>query len=423
MLILRVLSCLTIASLFYGCGDHFAKIKMDYSDANVVGEPYQKTDQINIDIYIDATTSMEGFATNTSSKYSQFLDQLESSGISAWKNADIKFFKFGEKIKPIDRNEFLSAKNNLQFYREPGIFKDTYIDSVVKNTDIKRLSVLITDLFQTDGDVNTMVEKIKQKCFANNIAVGIMGIKTDFNGRVFDVPGQPSYGLTTSERPFYAIVFGNNNNLGAFFDALETKPFVNASQELIFSKYIIKSFRDSLTKTRDSKFINKKTASSDLPYVFDFSMKKEGKDAKFNFAVDLTRKNRSADFIEKNLVLVAYKKTSTDAKATSTDSVATNDITLDNITRKGDKLTGVISLHNEDAPGNYSYIVYLKANELNGLQAPQWIKDFSTDSPVPNTPSAAKTLNLDKLATTLLIANASISPTYVAKFYINIFKR
>src|SRR4029078_13472765 len=109
---------------------------------------------------------------------------LEASGMSAWKNADIKFFKFGQIIKPIDRNQFLSAKNNLQFYREPGIFKNTYIDSVVKNTDSKRLSVLITHLFQNEGDVNTMVEKIKEKCFANNIAVGILGIKTDFNGTV-----------------------------------------------------------------------------------------------------------------------------------------------------------------------------------------------------------------------------------------------
>ena len=117
---------------------------------------------------------------------------------------------------------------------------------------------MITDLFQTEGDVNTMVEKIKEKCFANNIAVGILGIKTDFNGTVYDVPGRPSYSLTTSERPFYAIVFGNNDNLESLFDVLKTKTFVNESQVLIFSKYIIESFKISLTKTRESKFVNKR---------------------------------------------------------------------------------------------------------------------------------------------------------------------
>src|SRR4026209_2490443 len=117
----------------WGCPGKIEKNTINYSDADVVGTPYKKTDQINIDIYIDATTSMEGFAVNNSSKYSQFLDQLEASGMSAWKKADIKFFKFGQIIKPVDRTQFLSAKNNLQFYREPGIFKNTYIDSVVKN--------------------------------------------------------------------------------------------------------------------------------------------------------------------------------------------------------------------------------------------------------------------------------------------------
>ena len=97
--------------------------KINYSDADVIGTPYKKTDQISIDIYIDATTSMEGFAVNNSSKYSQFLDQLEASGMSAWKNADIKFFKFGQIIKPIDRTQFLSAKNNLSFIENPGYLR------------------------------------------------------------------------------------------------------------------------------------------------------------------------------------------------------------------------------------------------------------------------------------------------------------
>ena len=234
----------------YSCREKIEKNTINYSDADVVGTPYKKTDQISIDIYVDATTSMEGFAVNTSSKYSQFLDQLEASGMSAWKNADIKFFKFGQIIKSIDRPQFLSAKNNLQFYRDPEVKKETYIDSVVKHTDSKRLSVLITDLFQTEGDVNTMVEKIKEKCFANNIAVGILRIKTDFNGTVYDVPGRAPYALNTTERPFYAIVFGNNDNLESLFDVLKTKAFVNDNQVLIFSRYIIESFKISLSKTR-----------------------------------------------------------------------------------------------------------------------------------------------------------------------------
>jgi hypothetical protein len=415
--------CFFFTFLTCGCNPKIAKNAINYSDGDVTGTPYKKTDQISIDVYVDATTSMEGFAVNNSSKYSQSLDQLEASGMSAWKNADIKFFKFGQIIKPVDRAQFLSAKNNLEFYRDPEVKKETYIDSVVKHTDSKRLSVLITDLFQTEGDVNTMVEKIKEKCFANNIAVGILGIKTDFNGTVYDVPGRPPYALNTTERPFYAIVFGNNDNMESLFDVLRLKPFVNDDQILIFSRYIIESFKISLAKTRDSKFVNKKAASADVHNLFDFSMKKDGKEARFDVVIDLKRRRRTADFLEKNLEIVAFKKSSKDSKTLNQDSVATNDITIENLKRNGDKLTATLVLNNNDEPGDYTYIVYLKANELSGLQTPKWIKDFSTEAPVPNTPSASKTLNLEKLSTTLLIANASISPTYITKFYLNIFKR
>lgn len=155
----KVISCCIIFLIFVsGCVDEFKKNKITYFDSDVTGTPYKKTDQINIDIYIDATTSMEGFAVNTSSKYSQFLDQLEASSLSAWRNADINFFKFGQIVKPIDRAQFLSAKNDIKFYKEPGIFMTTYIDSVISKTDTKRLSVLITDLFQNEGDVNMMVD-------------------------------------------------------------------------------------------------------------------------------------------------------------------------------------------------------------------------------------------------------------------------
>jgi len=414
-----------LSVLLTGCPTKVEKNKLYYSDTEIIGTENKKSDQINIDIFIDATTSMEGFAVNTTSKYSQFLDQLDASG-NAWKKADVKYFKFGQIIKPIDRNQFLTAKNNLQFYRDPDVKKETYIDSVVKNTDSKRLSVLITDLFQKEGDATAMVLKIKDKCFANNIAVGILGIKTDFKGMVFDVPGKLPYQLTTdatNERPFYAIVFGNNENLESLFDALSTKPYVNKDQIFIISKFLVKSFKVSLTKTRESKYVNKITASADIHNLFDFSMKKDGKEARFDLVLDITRRNRAADFNETNLEIITFKKSSKDAQSGNKDSTLTNDISIENIKRNGNKLTATLVLNNNDEPGSYSYIVYLKANELLGLQTPKWIKDFSTEDPVPGTASASLTFNLDKFASRLLLANASISPSYISKIYINIFKR
>lgn len=409
-----------------GCETKIADITWDYSNADVVGTQYQKSDQIDIDIYIDATTSMEGFAVNINSDYSQFLDQLETSALSAWKKADPKFYKFGQRIRQINRDEFLSAKNDIDFYKENGVFLNTYIDSVVKRTNSTRLSVLITDLFQDEGDVNKMVESFKEKCFAKGVVVGIIGVKSEFIGKVFDVPSYPNgYNLNAKERPFYAITFGNPGNMEQLFESLKTKPFVKEGQFLMFSPNIVKSFDIKLSKTKDSKFVNKISShNQSVKNSFDFSMKKEGKEAKFNLEIDLNRNSRCPDFSADNLEIVVYKKSLfPKAKNTKIDSTLANDIKISNLQRTGDKISALLSLINEEEVGNYSYLIYLKTNQLKGLLVPDWIKEFSTDNPVPNTPSASLTYNLDKFTSTLLIANSSITPVFIAKIYLNIYKR
>lgn len=360
----RIIFLFALITIIQGCSTNFREIKWDYSNKDIVGTKSEQTDQIDIDIYIDATTSMEGFAVSNSSVYSQFLDQLEASSLSAWKKANPKYFKFGEKTKPIERAEFLSAKNNLQFYKEKGIFAKTYIDDVVNRTDNKRLSVLITDLFQDEGDVNIMIERIKEKCFAKGIMVGIIGVKSEFKGKVYDVPAYPKgYNLDTKERPFYAITFGNPSTMELLFESLKTKLFVKEDQFLIFSKYISKSYEATLSKTKDSKFVNKKASREPQKNSFDFTMKEEGKDARFDLEINIDRNTRCADFSEKNIEIVAYKKSISDSKTTKQDSVATNEITIENIQRNGNKLKGTVVLKNEDAIGNYSYVVYLKATQ------------------------------------------------------------
>lgn len=416
--------CILAISICVGCSKKYPEIKWEYSDNDVIGESPNKQDQIDIDIYVDATTSMEGFAVNNSSTYSQFLDQVEASTLSAWKKADAKYYKFGQMIKEVDRAEFLTAKNDMKFYRERGVFLKTYIDSVVKRTDSTRLSVLISDLFQDEGDVNIMVDRIKEKCFARGVTVGFLGIKSEYDGKVFDVPSYPKgFSLKTDDRPFYAILFGNSYNMELLFESLKSKPFVKDENFLILSKYIIKSFNVSLVKTKESKTVNKKAPREEVKNSFDFSMKEDGKEAAFDLEINLESLPRFPDFSEKALEIISYKKSISDPQKLSSDSVLTDDISIENIQRTGKKITATLKLNNRDPSGNYSYMVYLKANQLNGLLTPDWIKEFSTDDPVPGTPTENKTYNLEKFISTLLVARSSITPIYIANFYVNIFKR
>ncbi len=411
--------------IFGGCKPKVPEIIWDYSDSDVVGSRHQKSDKIDIDIYIDATTSMEGFAVDINSDYSRFLDQLEASVLTAWKQADRNFYKFGQRIKPIDHNEFLSAKNDLNFYRENGIFLNTYIDSVVRRTNPERLSVLITDLFQDEADVNKMVDRIREKCFENGVMVGIVGITSKFNGKVFDVPVYPQgYFLQTNDRPFYAIMFGNPGNMEYLFESLKTLPIVQENYFIMFSPFIVKSAAVKLTKTKDATTVNRLSPKKNVPNYFDFSMKKAGKEARFSLEIDLTMNPRCADFRIENIEPVVYKKAAFSGDKTApAEGVPTNDIKLENIQRSGDKITATLILDNQDGIGNYSYLVYLKANELNGLVVPGWIGEYSTENPVINTPTARLTYNLEKFTSRLLVANSSITPVNIAKFYMNIYKR
>lgn len=393
-----------------------------WTEVNAPQESLQN--KIKIDIYIDATTSMGGFAVGEKTIYSQFIDQLEASALSAWKSADVKYYKFGTKIKVINRTEFLKAKNNQSFYRERGFLEKTYIDSVIKKTDVKRLSVVITDLFQDEGDVNNMVEQIRSQCFSKDIMVGFLGIKSEFDGLVFDTPNSPGgYRLKTEERPFYALFFGDPVRMEKLFEALKTTKFVKENQLLLISNHILKSSNVSIIKTKESKFVNKKAPRIQSDNTFDFSMKGNGKDASFKFELTFDKNSRCVDFNENTITAVVFKKSYTDAKNANPDSVLTNDIKIESIQRQGSKLTATLILKNENSVGNYSYLIYLQPNLINGFLLPSWIKDFSTDNPVPNTPSASQTYNLEKLISRLLVAKNAVTPTYISKSYINIYKR
>ncbi len=417
---------LALMLLLPGCDDSARETGQTgppYSIREVVGAAPPKSDRIDIDVYVDATTSMEGFTAGEGSAYGQFLDQLEASALSAWKSANPRFYKFGQVIKPIDRSHFLLAKTSPGFYREKGVFANTYIDSVVNRTDPNNLSVLVTDLFQDEGDVNMMVESIKTKCFAKGVMVGVLGVKSAFKGTVYDVPAYPQgYPLDSPERPFYAVIFGNPYNMELLFEALKTRPFVRENQFLLFSGQVIRGFDVKLTKATGSRVTRLGGETGASPYVFDFRMFEGNDDVQFDLALTLDRNPHCADFSERNLEVVAYKKAAAAKGGAPADSTLTDEVTLTGVKRTGNTLTGKVHLRNRDGEGRYAYTVYLKARPLNGLQLPRWIKDFSTEAPVPGTPSAHRTYNLEKFAATLLVANASVAPTYLAKFNLNIRK-
>ena len=317
-----------------------------------------------------------------------------------------------------------------QFYIEPGICEKTNIDKVINQTDSSRVSVVITDLFQDEGDVNSIVKQIKERCFKHGIQVAILGIKSEFDGWVYDVGvGRPPYKLKTIQndintyRPFYALMFGDPINIERLFNNLKSDPSVKEENFLVLSRHIMKNVNINLTKSRESKSLNiESKRKSDPENLFKFVLKKGNDEGKLDVDISFDRNTRTPDFRTDKIDLIAFKKSSQPAqKEIHSDSVLTNNIVLNTIKRDGNKLRAILDLKITDPPGKYSYMVYLQCGSIAGLSVPQWVRNFSTDNPSLKN-DANKTRNLEKFISDLIRANLAIYQPQLAKMYISVRK-
>lgn len=212
---------------------------------------------LNVEIYLDGTLSIQGFIVpGIASRYQQVLPLLESTVESGWKSSRVSFYKFGTAIQELPQRRYLEAQHQ-KFYLDSQINRETLIQNVIDQAAADRMTIIVTDLFQTDADVNLIVNKIKDKYIANNLAVGVLAIKSEFNGKIYDVgpnnynfPYRSDNSNPATFRPFYLVAFGNLADVSNYFDEA-FKNGLNAFPEtraVIFSRYVseeVSSFAES----------------------------------------------------------------------------------------------------------------------------------------------------------------------------------
>lgn len=222
------------------------------------------TTDITTDIYLDATLSMQGFTNDeTFSYYQQTIPLLESAVIKTWKNGTVNFNRFGDKIENLPDRKFLEA-NKAAFYSDKNYNRKTFIENVINTADTNHLSIIVTDLFQDNADINPLIEKIKTKFIGNELAIGVMAIKSQFNGTIYDV-GSNNYSFVykTSEnsilRPFYIVALGSHADIAVYFDTLENSGLKDfpVKEQIIFSRFLTdKPSNFSNAETVDIKNMN-----------------------------------------------------------------------------------------------------------------------------------------------------------------------
>jgi hypothetical protein len=402
--------------LLISCNSKIKPITWTQSKSDIVGTTIKSADDLSIDIYIDATGSMGGFASKGPTNYTKFLDQLETTCITEWKKADVKYFKFGRRVKPLsDRSDFLKAKDDPNFYKESGLFDQTNIDSAIAKADPNRVTVLVTDLFYRAGDINAVTLSL-QKLLSHDLQIGILGMESVFDGYVADI--QPPISFKSSARPFYAVIIGDQVNIEKLYGALAYNDFIVKDHFLLITKYPIADYDVNVTKLPTSKAITKKSKSEnekELALLFPFYIREKATQGEFQYTINLKRRPYVPDLLKDEIKGSAFKRIE------GTDSTESNDLRISVDSVSDNTLKGKINYQGSETKPHYSYAVYLKQSKFDVRTLPKWIDFYSADV-VDKDQNKDRTLNFRKLVQSLCTYNLTINSPPISKFYINLYK-
>ena len=222
---------------------------------------------------------MQGFADPAPTDYTRLIPLLESAVLGGWADAKVKFYRFGTHVEPIDRDSYLRVRNP-QFYEDSDINRETRIEKVIDHEvqvgsdsgNGDRLAIIVTDLFQTDNDTNVLVARLKDNYLKNNLEVGILGIRSHFDGVIYDIgvgipprpyksdPKDPS-----TWRPFYLLVVGRHADIAHYFDGLISAG-LSGARTVIFSPHLtdpIASFEEGSLDSTDKNLVRDSDISPD----------------------------------------------------------------------------------------------------------------------------------------------------------------
>lgn len=306
--------------LLTSCGAGTDKGTPDFEPDMSDLTPGDISDRLVARIYFDTSVSMQGFVVPNSTRYTRILRYLESAIVSGWNTGKAEFFRFGEQVRPINRDSYLRAgsvgfyddirtfiqkifeyedqlaNENIEINNTSGDSIDAITPSESISNDKKenRLVVIVTDLFQDRGDINLLVSQLKDKYIKNGLEVGLLGLRSEFNGKVYNLGTAPvTYrsrpGNPETFRPFYLLVLGRHADIAHYFDRLIANGFSEA-KTVIFSQYLVNpllSFdraeieklenliRDTITEEPDSRLKEYRIREKDETSKISAKMKYE----------------------------------------------------------------------------------------------------------------------------------------------------
>lgn len=253
--ILYLFCCIFLTPIFSGCAvDETSSTEIP----SIVFAPSEQGENktTDIDVYWDATYSMKGYTTIAQDNaYRALPDDLDDIGSSM---GNIKFYGFGKDIKPLEGREHRKFADGASYDETI-----TAIYNVVENADTNHLSIIITDLFESDSDWSNVTKQLKEKYFSQHLSVAIIGVKNPFKGEIFDVGlnaakfDYDSGNDPSKYRPFYMFILGQDSEVKKFIQLWKNRyAKTNEVQYLVFSENLMDKAADlSNMEIKDSNNI------------------------------------------------------------------------------------------------------------------------------------------------------------------------
>ena len=434
----------------------------DFEDDTSEHSPGDISENLVARIYFDATLSMQGYVVPGSTRYTQMCRYLESVIVSGWENGTVDFFRFGEQVEPIDRNTYLNL-SQTNFYENNKIYRETFIQKIIdhedelvgnqteesntteESTEINvtpevinnskkenSLVVIVTDLFQDKRDITVLVSQLKKQYIQKGFEVGLLGLRSEFDGTVYDLGGAPlPYRSTPNNpetfRPFYLLVLGRHADIAHYFDRLIATGFSDATDDVntvIFSQYLVNpllSFEDA-TIDKLENLNRDKIAEKPDPRVKEYRITDKNKPSQISAKLKFMLLPHVMPFDSDTLDDLITVKHSPNGKPDVTQK-AKNCLKVTSTLLKnddGNELSIDFSLDSQPLPDKriYLYEVILRPG-IDTFKEPEWCSDWD----MGDERNGARTLNLVNFVRDLTQVTARMHHPQIAKFHCYIKKK
>ncbi len=390
-LFLTLIICTT--SLICGCGQKIQSVPP------IPMQNKTSSDKFDTDIYFDATVSMRGFTTNPINNVYVTLPDILGDLCSAAGN--VNFFAFGEQIFELNGRSYRQF-TAPEVYIEP----ITSVANVIEHSDTSKLSIIVTDLFESDADWSFVTQKVREKFFSAHLTVAVVGIRNPFAGEIFDVGfGAAKFNYNSFDdpnryRPFYLLILGRDDAVKNFLRKFnERQTLSNDTGYLLLSKNLSAADFSDFELSEVENFYSDDTLSLG-GRVKEFGLDNFADSASFmvnwtyepilgECPIDLSQVETLAEVFSANGVENWLPRESNDVRATLLKDDRQSDLFLAKVS-----LTPEKSL--SDSAANF---VRIKISPTeSGLRLPTWVDAWSVtvDGSARNF-DGSKTVNLSRI--------------------------